>query len=1001
VSLFKKREAEPSRISKPSGERRQLTVLFYDIVGSTSLVGHDDPEALRARLDLIHMAAREALTRHGGSLEQVMGDGGMAYFGYPIISEDAALSAVTAALELLAARNDIPTAPDIRIGIATSVVVLPDQPASVANGQLGAVGVAPNLAARLESAAGINSILVSPATFSLTQRAVDYTPVEGLDLKGFPDVARVWRPLALRTVASRFERDRDGSGAFTGRTGEITELRTAWESARNGAGTAKLLEGEPGIGKSRILSEVAAFASDGRVVLLQCQPRTQGDALFSIIRMYDHAYEDASDPALAQAAERTAQQLNTLENDESLNPAARREGILTAVSEELLALSRQQPLLLLAEDLHWADEITLAVLDRLASRARHSAILILATSRVEVGLNQSDKGFAPLRLAPISRDEAQALIKAKARTDLKATTRDWIVNKADGNPLFLTELTAFAEETLSAGGQLSDISGANIGSLNDLLSARLQSAGIAKRTAQLASILGREYSYVLLSRLNTVYTPQELDADLQRLVDHGLMEVVDSGYTYAFLHALLRDGAYDSQLRSVREALHSKVVDMVETDPTLSELVPDILLAEHCIAANRIYRGVELLLHVAEDAIRLSALRAPRAMLERVLSLSADLEPGRKRDLLQIKAITLLGPLVTLLEGPRSAAPLYEQGQAIYFSLPASESAPFFPILWGWWFTASDLIEQTGRSEVMIRNVAPGADAESRLQALHCGWATLFDGGAHDRCLSAISEGLALYDPEVGRHSRYLYGHDAKVCGLGERALSGWLTGQLDLSANAIAECEAWGDATAHLSSQLHGLDIATQVAFFNHDLSEIDRILTKMASLSDADAVPAIVAKQQIFRSWIAARAGDRDQIEAVTKNLAALRNFGVLEDTPFYADIAADVVAASGDLDAALGPLHNEITEARKTGLTYWLPELLRRKAVLSKKNVAIEALDEGFEMAQSQNAQMLALRNFGTRLDLGLALPREQVLIMRDKIDLITPNALHKRVRDALDL
>jgi predicted ATPase len=295
--------------------------------------------------------------------------------------------------------------------------------------------------------------------------------------------------------------------------------------------------------------------------------------------------------------------------------------------------------------------------------------------------------------------------------------------------------------------------------------------------------------------------------------------------------------------------------------------------------------------------------------------------------------------------------------------------------------------------------VTPEADPESRLQALHCGWATLFDGGAHARCLSTISDGLALYDPQVGQLSRYRYGHDAKVCGLGERALCGWLTGRLEMSAAAVAECEDWADHTAHLASQLHGLDIASQAAFFRHDLSEVDRILSKMERLSDAGGVPVITAKRQIFRGWMAARAGDSGQIDAVTQGLEALRTFGVMEDMPFYADIAADVTAASGKVDAAMGPLDAAIEEARSTGLTYWLPELLRRKAILSGGAVAVSALDEAFEVAYGQDAQMLVLRNVASRVDLGLALPSSHASRLRDKIDTISDCALRRKVSGAL--
>jgi class 3 adenylate cyclase len=1001
MSLFKKRSKKPATSEASEGERRQLTVLFYDVVGSTSLVEHNDPEALRASLELIHAAARTAVEGNGGSVEQVMGDGGMAYFGYPVASEEAALQAVTSALELLEEREEIIGAPNLRIGIATSVVVLPNRADAVALGRLGAVGVAPNLAARLENAAQVNQIIVAPATYALTRRAVSYAPVSGLDLKGFPDVVHAWQPLSLNEHASRFERDRDGSAKFSGRSQELAALRAAWEAAEEGFGNAILIEGEPGIGKSRIVAEFARTTMQGRKLLLQCQPRTQGDALFSLIAMYDRAFEDGKDALLSQAAVQTAERLGDLEEDETQTAAALREAIVSAVVDEIVILSRDAPLLLIAEDLHWADEVTLAVLDRLGCWTQRHRIVIVATTRPDSAVEQIKSAFTPLALFPIADDEAKALVNVIALTTLTPETRDWIVSRADGNPLFLTELTAFASEAEVQGKPLSQISGANIGSLSELLTTRLENAGIAKRTAQIASVLGREVPYDLLSQLAASYNRAGLDADLQRLVDHGLTDIISNGYSYAFRHVLIRDIAYDSQLRTVRKKLHAKIVELVDADASLEQAVPHILLAEHCLAADLLARGVTLLLRVAEDAIRRSALRAPRKMLERVLLVSEQLPVGTERDVMQLKAISLLGPLVSLLDGPRMAAPLYSQGQSLYFGLDEAARAAFFPVLWGWWFTASNLIEQTRRSEVLIRDVTPQADPESRLQALHCGWATLFDGGAHDRCLSTISDGLALYDPDVGQHSRHLYGHDAKVCGLGERALSGWLTGQLELSTNAVSECERWADTTDHLASQLHGLDIASQVAFFRHDLPEIDRILSKMEQLSAADAVPAITAKRQIFRGWMAARSGDTGQIDAVTQGLDALQGFGVLEDMPFYADIAADVRAASGAVDAALGPLADAIEEARNTGLTYWLPELLRRQAMLSDTRSASAALDEAFEIAQSQNAQMLVLRNVSSRLDLGLSVPTEHAESLRRNIGRISACHLRDKIVDALSL
>ena len=999
VSLFKKRAIRPAARTEEQGERRQLSVLFYDIVGSTSLVDGHDPERLRSALNQIHETARDVLTDHGGTLEQVMGDGGMAYFGYPIISEDAAVQAVAAGLELLAARGDIPNAPNIRIGVATSIVVMSEAPSEV-TGTLGAVGVAPNLAARLENAAEPNTMLVGKTTYDQTFRGFDYTPVAGLSLKGFPDETRAWQANGLRNIQSRFARDRDASAALCGRDAEVSALFAAWDRMRLGRGVALLIEGEAGIGKSRIAAELVAKATDARVVLLQCQPRTQTEALSAVIRMYDQAYSAGLDDLLSQTAVSTAEALATFEEDDSLSPEARRGAILQAVTSGLETLAEDKPLLILAEDLHWADEVTLAVLERLARSSLQTQMMLLATSRPSDALGDLRHTLTPLDLAPLNREASYATLRAAATAPLTQATADWIVSKGDGNPLFLTELAAHASDVAQSGGAIETQGGAELGSLRDLLGTRLELAGRAKRTAQLASVIGREYPHDLLARLAGDMPSHELDADLQRLHKFGITCALDNGHLHSFRHALIRDVAYDSQLRSVRQRLHGQIVDLIDDDPTLANDVPDIIMAEHCLAAERTARGIGLLIDVAEDAVRRSAMQAPKMMLERALALLPGLDDTPTRAALMLRALVLLGPLVTLLQGPRAAAPLYEAGQEPYFALTPEQRAPFFPVLWGWWFTASDLREQARRSEILIRDVAPDADTESRLQALHCGWATLFDGGAHDRCLSAVSEGLALYEPEAGRTSRHLYGHDAKVCGLGERALSGWLTGQLEMSAQAVRQCEAWGDETDHLGSQLHGLDIAMQVAVFRQDVDEIDRILAKMEGLSGAEAAPVLAAKRQIFRGWRAARQGQPGQIEAVSSGLAALREFGVMEDTPFYADIAADIAAQNGQARVALGPLEEEIAASRDSGLTYWLPELLRRKAVLLGGGThAAASLEEAFAIAADQGAHMLTLRAAGTWHELLGALPPELARTATSKAGNVADCALKTMVLDAL--
>lgn len=982
AGLFKSRSLATPFDSELQEERRQLTVLFYDIVGSTGMLQTLDPEDIRRELLKVHDMAAECIAAENGSLEHVLGDGGLAYFGYPRASEDAAFQAVRAGDMILRRRAALAqngeTVPDIRIGIATSIVIVPAVTAQQGRGLLGAVGVAPNLADRLQSAAAPNSVLVGRTTRDLTIQAFEFERHDGLTLKGFPDIRSAYQLVGRRVVASRFEMARDTSTPLVARTNEVRALRNAWARAVSGLGSAFLISGEAGVGKSRLTRAVADALEPGqRMILLQCQPSTEGIALFSLIRMYETAFEDRShDPALADAAMTTAELVQRLDEDETLSPSARRHQIVDGCADVIRGLSRLSPCLIVAEDLHWADEVTLAVLEALAEQAETLDLLIIGTTRSDTVSDLHRLAYSEIDLMPLSGEDAAALVRQKVAGDLSETTVRWIVEKCDGNPLYAIELCDFARDAISEGATEEDVRGsAHVHRLNDLLTARLDMAGRARRTALIASTIGRDVPYDLLAGLAEGRIARtELDADLDRLVETGIKDIEDSGNTYSFRHALVRDAAYDSQPKSVRRLLHDRIVQLAQQVDRLADLIPDEVLAEHCILAGRIAEGAELLIDASETSLRRSALRVPRKMLSRALDLARGLDDTERSRHLKLRAITLLGPVVTQLDGHRSAAPIYEEGQAICRDLDPGQRGKWFPILWGWWFTASDLVEQSSRAATIVRDISTTEDSEARLQALHCNWATLFDGGHHDCSLQAVDEGLSLYDSRQAELSRYRYGHDARVCGLGERALSLWIQGDTEGSNRAMQASLDWAADTGHNGSLLHALDIATTTAFFRRDFAEIEHLLRRVGEASAAKDLPVVNTKREIFASWAAARAGRLDQGAHVSAGLNRLRELGVLEDTAIYADIAADAAVLAGAQAEAISGLDAEIAEARVSGLLFWLPELLRRRAVLAFRagdfSVARRALDEGLELAVSQNANMLVLRNIAARLDMDMA-------------------------------
>ncbi len=592
------RPAGRSARSSDADERRQLTVLFYDIVGSTAMLERLDPEDTREVLLRVHDIARDCIAEHFGSLQQVMGDGGMAYFGWPVASEDAVFQSVSAAWAILQARDALAQsgagAPDIRIGIATSVVVLPTDRGAAQGAHLGAVGVAPNLAARLETVAAPNSAVVDWTTERLCRRAFGFSRIDGLTLKGFPDVHTAFGLTGRRSVASRFRMLRYSGTALVAREAEAARLWQGWESATAGTGAAVLVEGEAGIGKSRLAEAlVERIGSAGRVLTLQCQPSTSGEALHSLIGMYERAWAEwDSDPDLGQAAMETAALVRELEEDPTLSATARRRAIVEGCVAVIGALARLRPCLVLAEDLHWADEVTLAVLAALAEAG--GPVMVLGTARPGTVPLEPRRRFAAVSLERLSDGEVLKLAAAVADHDLARATLDWIVEKSDGNPLFATELAAFAAdafegEPIPAGA----MQGGTVVSLRDLLAARLDMAGRARRTAQIASVIGRDVPFPLLVRLSADRFPRdELEADLDRLVQHGIQHLAADGVTYSFHHALVRDAAYESQLRGTRRELHGRIVDLVTSEPALGERMAREVLAEHCLLADRLEQGV-------------------------------------------------------------------------------------------------------------------------------------------------------------------------------------------------------------------------------------------------------------------------------------------------------------------------------------------------------------------------------------------------------------------------
>ena len=601
VQLAAANEATADEKERPrtgAEERRQLTVMFADLVGSTELSEGLDPEVYREVIRSFHDTAARTIESHGGHIAKSLGDGLLAYFGYPFAREDDPERAVYAGLELTGAMDEIAVPADehlaLRTGIATGRVVVGDLIGERMTDADAALGNVPNLAARLQALAAPGTVIVSDGTHQITAGVFGYEDLGERWSKGLSRPVQVWRVLSAKAVESRFEARHDNRlTPLVGRDEEVMLLARRWQRAKEGEGQVVLVSGEPGIGKSRLcetLRERAAGQVHARLTF-QCSPQHSSSALYPVIRHVERAagLEPHDQPtekldklkALLGSQSREATQdalllasllsvpLPDRDAPASLDALQSKEQMLRALTRQIASLTGGGPVLLLLEDYHWADPSTKELMSRLVEEAEFLPILMFITSRSEIGV--SWKGLAhvsAMTLNRMSRRTCRAMVAELAgpkqpSEDLVAD----IVARTDGIPLFIEEL---ARTVFEGGGD--QPTHRVPAALQDLLMARLDQLNTGRQVAQTGAAIGREFTQEILAAVSALGT-QELGDGLDELVASGLASRRGSGAlsTYRFKHALIQDAAYSSLLKTVRTSLHRRIAETLEA---ASEALP-------------------------------------------------------------------------------------------------------------------------------------------------------------------------------------------------------------------------------------------------------------------------------------------------------------------------------------------------------------------------------------------------------------------------------------------
>ena len=713
---------------RDTAERRQVTVMFSDLVGSTALSARMDPEDLREVISAYQKCVAETVQRFGGFVAKYMGDGVLIYFGYPQAHEDDAERAVRAGLKLVAAVSDLKTHAGLqtRVGIATGLVVVGDLIGSGASQEQAIIGETPNLAARLQGIAEPDSVVIAEGTRKLLGNLFKLEDLGATDLKGIAGPVRAWAALRSASVESRFEAfHASGLTDLVGREEETELLVRRWLKAKSGEGQVVLLSGEAGIGKSRLTAALLErLAAEPHTRLRHfCSPQHTDSALYPIISQMERAagftHEDTAqakldklDALLAESitpihdAALVAQMLSLLNDGRyptlELAPQQRRRKTLEALTAQLEALSQSNPVLIIFEDVHWIDPTSLEALGRTVDRIRSLGALLVVTYRLEFEPPWIGRPHVTaLTLNRLGEREIDAMIDGvTGNKPLPANIRQDIIDRTDGIPLFVEEMT---KAVLEAGGEEAERAAAAIpspalavpASLHASLMARLDRLGSAKEVAQIGAVIGREFSHALL--VAVVRDPEAvLLSALERLVAAGLLfrQGVPPHATYLFKHALVQDAAYGTLLREPRRALHARIAETLESQfAEIAENQPE-LLARHYTEAGLIEKAAGLWGKAGQRSLERSALVEAVSQLTRALDQIVTLPatPAFRSEQIKLQ-VALINPL-THVRGyaateTKAAA---EQARLLIERAEALGEAPedpllLFSVLYGLWIT--------------------------------------------------------------------------------------------------------------------------------------------------------------------------------------------------------------------------------------------------------------------------------------------------------------------------
>ena len=938
-------------------DRRQLTVMFCDLVDSTALAARLDPEELRELMRAYRKACEEIVSRYQGHVAQYRGDALMAYFGWPSAHEDDAERSVRAALEIVQAVQAVHAHPPlaVRIGVATGTVVVGAvSRADDAEAKL-AVGETPNLAARLQGLADPNAVLIAPSTRRLLGAAFQLSDLGAHSLRGIAQPVRAWRANAVHRSLGRFEAAHEGIALtpLVGRQKELALLNGCWGQACDGEGRVVLVGGEPGIGKSRILSVLKEkLTGEGTATMtFQCSPYHTNSAFYPCIDCLERALQFAPDEDVdskltklealfVEHYGRPREDVRFIAAMLSI-PAEQRYGAiqmtpqrfkdetLRALVDVVEAAARMQPCLLLFEDAHWADPTSLEVLDLLVERTRNIPLLLVLAHRLEFQNRWAKHGHvSALNLSKLTKAQTGTMVNRIAKDKaLPGNLLEQIVSKTDGIPLFVEELTKAILESK----QLEEKEDAYIGdmsritipiTLRDSLMARLDRNRTIREVAQMGSVIGREFSYDLMQAI-ALKPRADLDQALGQLTDSGLAirRGTPPDATYIFKHALVQDTAYDSLLKSRRQGLHAMIAKAIEEQqPQVKATKPEIL-AHHLTEARQIEAALPHWQKAGELAIGRLAFAEAINHLRKGLELVASLPPSRQRDAYELDLRSLLGTATLAFKGWAAQEVTRILEPALPLALALGRNEALLPIVWGLFWNVTSPgrpAESIKWASEMLRVAEATSDPDLVITAQVLMSARYYWMGEYISCLKHRDAVERLYDPVKHHHLAGVLNHDPKTLVGSFAGTVTWMLGYPERAARLCNETKAHGRVRGHPFDQGFALTEGSEAYLLRGEHAAFRKLAVECETIGRENSLPVLWG----FMSTTYAGMADIESGELAAGIKALKAGIALWEGAdghlaiPWYKTMLAIGLASAGDIDAALAIVDEAIDQIERPG-------------------------------------------------------------------------------------